>query len=631
MKDGLFIGDELAAQDLEFVVSNKVTRVINCCAHQVPNHWEPIGVVYLPYFWDDDDKQIILDNRDVTANKIFHFIEEALQNAESVLVHSIRGQSRSCCVLSAYMMNKYCWGLRKTMEFLSSRRPDLNLKPAFLQQLSGYERRLMVVSKQKFSLDWSDSELDRPRPLESEELLLKNTYINSQMGPLAEFPCNGGFQDPSLRQKLFWADSGADDKLRLEKPPGSDRVLKRNHAGQPILKSIIKVNQYFRSRQENLDSNVSSESQAVLSTKPQEVGFDNRSRGQPPNKPAVTSAWAEPHPEDNGNSTEEYVTRGFSGSEHKPAPKSGSQGYSTAGEWRGPDPGGVGLDKSPAGSDVWAKSRNAPVPNGGPSLIPNYPGVTGAPRGQTAGPRDSLLGMRRGDSPEPRDLVNNQNRSASASRARDQRDSSARSSQVRAESPITSIRGESPPLQLLNRSNRPGTSGAGRSASANPTSLGNFNFSGVGLGGVRPSIPNGAQPSTGSQRGSTSGMGAFHSGGPVKAKADIFGVSDGTPMRRNRPATASAQRGGSGSRPASPLGGGRSSTSSRPASPQTRRQSSPSRQSVTQTTTQAPHFPSDISAHQMKQRSLSSHMRRAPSPTPAFNRNPSPGKPRWRT
>jgi hypothetical protein len=33
----------------------------------------------------------------------------------------------------------------------------------------------------------------------------------------------------------------------------------------------------------------------------------------------------------------------------------------------------------------------------------------------------------------------------------------------------------------------------------------------------------------------------------------------------------------------------------------------------------------------MKQRSLSSHMRRAPSPTPAFNRNPSPGKPRWRT
>jgi hypothetical protein len=30
IKDGLFIGDEFAAQDLEFVVTNKVTHIINC-------------------------------------------------------------------------------------------------------------------------------------------------------------------------------------------------------------------------------------------------------------------------------------------------------------------------------------------------------------------------------------------------------------------------------------------------------------------------------------------------------------------------------------------------------------------------------------------------------------------------
>lgn len=29
VKDGLFIGDELAAQDFEFAVTNKVTHVIN--------------------------------------------------------------------------------------------------------------------------------------------------------------------------------------------------------------------------------------------------------------------------------------------------------------------------------------------------------------------------------------------------------------------------------------------------------------------------------------------------------------------------------------------------------------------------------------------------------------------------
>jgi hypothetical protein len=29
IKDGLFIGDELASKDLEFLVTNKVTHVIN--------------------------------------------------------------------------------------------------------------------------------------------------------------------------------------------------------------------------------------------------------------------------------------------------------------------------------------------------------------------------------------------------------------------------------------------------------------------------------------------------------------------------------------------------------------------------------------------------------------------------
>lgn len=59
IKDGLFIGDEFAAQDLEFVVANKVTHIINCAGRQLPNHWESIGVQYLTYFWYDQDNQVI--------------------------------------------------------------------------------------------------------------------------------------------------------------------------------------------------------------------------------------------------------------------------------------------------------------------------------------------------------------------------------------------------------------------------------------------------------------------------------------------------------------------------------------------------------------------------------------------
>lgn len=91
IKDGLFIGDECAAQDLEFVVTNKVTRIINCAGKQIPNHWETVGVIYLTYFWLDNEKQIIFDHRDEVLNATYKFIEEAISLGDSVLVHSVRG------------------------------------------------------------------------------------------------------------------------------------------------------------------------------------------------------------------------------------------------------------------------------------------------------------------------------------------------------------------------------------------------------------------------------------------------------------------------------------------------------------------------------------------------------------
>lgn len=133
-------------------MANKVTHVINCAGKQIPNHWEPIGVSYLTFFWLDQDNQvaiylltflqIVLDVKDEAATAIFDFIEEAHQATESVLVHSVRGQSRATCALAAYIMKRYRWSLLKTLEFLNSRRPDLEIRATFIHQLSAYEARL---------------------------------------------------------------------------------------------------------------------------------------------------------------------------------------------------------------------------------------------------------------------------------------------------------------------------------------------------------------------------------------------------------------------------------------------------------------------------------------------------------
>ena len=71
------------------MVANKVTRVINCAGLQIPNHWEPIGVQYMTFYWHDKDGQLILDPKNEVAFSTFDFIEGALEKTESVLVSSL--------------------------------------------------------------------------------------------------------------------------------------------------------------------------------------------------------------------------------------------------------------------------------------------------------------------------------------------------------------------------------------------------------------------------------------------------------------------------------------------------------------------------------------------------------------
>ena len=64
--------------------------------------------------------------------EIVRFIDESLNAGYSVLIHSVRGQSRASVVGILYFMEKYQWSLLKTLEFINSRRPDLEIRANFL-------------------------------------------------------------------------------------------------------------------------------------------------------------------------------------------------------------------------------------------------------------------------------------------------------------------------------------------------------------------------------------------------------------------------------------------------------------------------------------------------------------------
>lgn len=120
-RDGIFLGDEYTAADIEFIVANKVTHIINCAGREVKNSWERIGISYLTFRWRRlEDKAF--DSKGIVISQIRKFIQNAVNSAQSVLIHSKDGTSRAPAAAAAFFMTEYGWGLRKTMQFFHIKR-----------------------------------------------------------------------------------------------------------------------------------------------------------------------------------------------------------------------------------------------------------------------------------------------------------------------------------------------------------------------------------------------------------------------------------------------------------------------------------------------------------------------------
>jgi protein-tyrosine phosphatase len=153
-------------------MTNKVSHIVNCCGKETGSRWSNVGIIYLTLNWRDVDAQVVYNSKLQSFSKVIDFIDSALQKGSSVLVYSIRGQSRSGCVVLAYLMQKYHWTLDKTLQFLRFRRPNIKIRSSFLRQLKDFEEELKKETQ--LTNNWIDSvEID------SEELTLRNTYMNS--------------------------------------------------------------------------------------------------------------------------------------------------------------------------------------------------------------------------------------------------------------------------------------------------------------------------------------------------------------------------------------------------------------------------------------------------------------------
>lgn len=213
-------GDANSSQDLEFIVANKVTRIVNAAGREVPNSWERTGIRYLRYPWPQSGNCIVFDDSNSVLDEVFTFIEQGVMSGEGVLLHSVHGTSRACFIAAMYFMLKYRWTLPKTMSFISSKRGDVNPKPGFLRQLHALNNSLQRVTKAQLGSGadhdrrfdaWDPSVIPtQAAPVESndDESVIAHTYLNGQRQQGPAGAADGRTGRPSGR-RLRWLDEGA--------------------------------------------------------------------------------------------------------------------------------------------------------------------------------------------------------------------------------------------------------------------------------------------------------------------------------------------------------------------------------------------------------------------------------------
>ncbi|CAK72086.1 unnamed protein product (macronuclear) [Paramecium tetraurelia] len=172
IKDGLFIGNKRAANDIQFQFYNKITVIINCAALEI-NISNP-KVKILNFEWLDTEEQQIVVNNNV--DMVYNTIEETNDNGESVLICCLTGQSRSVAIVAAYFMKKFNWNLKTSLQYLQICRKDFEIREGFLFQLSRYERELLIKLKTDLT--------EQNEQVQEQEILLKNTYYNAKLSEI---------------------------------------------------------------------------------------------------------------------------------------------------------------------------------------------------------------------------------------------------------------------------------------------------------------------------------------------------------------------------------------------------------------------------------------------------------------
>ena len=128
----LYIGNYMFASDKHILNKLGITHIINA-AIEIPNYFE----------FDDSFNYLHLDMYDIPEQNVSqffdistNFIEDALKNGHSVLVHCRAGISRSSTIIIHYLMTKLNISYQQALNMIRKCRPQAQPNIGFMQQLN---------------------------------------------------------------------------------------------------------------------------------------------------------------------------------------------------------------------------------------------------------------------------------------------------------------------------------------------------------------------------------------------------------------------------------------------------------------------------------------------------------------
>ena len=211
IKDGFFIGDKLAAISIDVIIQFKITHFINATGSQIMNQWESVGINYLTLNWSENERQILFDGKDEIAERIVQFIDNSFIEGEGLLAHSFKGQNRVCIVVLIYLMKKYKWSLKKSLDYLKSKKNDVEIVPYFFIQLVKFEERLRQRGELNNDIPWPSTYLLKDK----DETLICNTYMNGLPSDKENLTKNDTNNNELVRH-IIWNDENPSQKGPLE-------------------------------------------------------------------------------------------------------------------------------------------------------------------------------------------------------------------------------------------------------------------------------------------------------------------------------------------------------------------------------------------------------------------------------